>query len=75
MRHVVASKRFRCAKFSRRWSVCSTYAFIYLMAILMLIGPIQGAGKMFGRGKEEGGVKFTETSNPAAEDDDDEEDT
>ena len=55
--------------------MCSTYAFIYLMAILMLIGPIQGAGKMFGRGKEEGGVKFTETSNPAAEDDDDEEDT
>ena len=54
---------------------CSAYAFIYLMAILMLIGPIQGAGKMFGRGKEEGGVKITETSNPAAEDDDDEEDT
>ena len=56
---------------------CSTYAFIYLMAILMLIGPIQGAGKMFGRGKEEGGggVKFTEASNPAAEEDDDEEDT
>lgn len=49
----------------------TAFAFVFLMAILMLIGPIQGAGRVLNKDKGAGDPNVdTETSNPVRDDDD-----